>query len=178
MRGRSAVVLLAVAAATPKIPYFQYDRTIAIPGGHTGQACVALDAATWAHAAAGLADVRLYSGKGDDAKETAYVVRQAVPPEPQQKMIAPLNLGRHHGPTSFEAVMPEGHYSDVDLDITAKNFIATVAVTGSQTEAGTEGTELGMFTIFDLTGQKLGRSMVLHLPESDFKYCTLRSSAL
>jgi hypothetical protein len=27
-----------------------------------------------------------------------------------------------------------------------------------------------MFTIFDLSGQKLGRSTVLHLPESDFRY--------
>ncbi len=66
--------------------------------------------------------------------------------------------------------MPEGRYSDVELDVTAKNFIATVAVTGSQTDGGREGTELGMFTIFDLSGQKLGRSTVLHLPESDFRY--------
>ena len=66
--------------------------------------------------------------------------------------------------------MPEGRYSDVELDVTAKNFIATVAVTGSHTEGGREGTELGMFTIFDLSGQKLGRSTVLHLPESNFRY--------
>ncbi len=66
--------------------------------------------------------------------------------------------------------MPEGRYSDVELDVTAKNFIATVAVTGSQTEGGREGTELGLFTIFDLSGQKLGRSTVLHLPQSDFRY--------
>lgn len=172
------MVLLAVAAATPAIPHFQYERGLAVPaangngraGAGSTQTCVALDAATYAHAGAGVADLRLYSGSGDDAKETAYVVRRAVSPEPQQKIIPPLNLGKHHGPTTFEAEMPEGRYSDVDLDITAKNFIASVAVTGSQTEAGTEGTELGMFTIFDLTGQKLGRSTVLHLPESDLKY--------
>ena len=41
-----------------------------------------------------------------------------------------------------------------------------VAVTGSQTESGTEGTELGMFTIFDLlTLRSWPRSTVLHLPE-------------
>jgi hypothetical protein len=184
---RSAVVLLAglavqssdgamaqggaatAPAATPSVKYFRYARALQAPG-KPGQTCVALDAATFAHAAAGLRDVRLYRGAGDAATETAYVVRQAVPPAPQQKVIPPLNLGKHHGPTSFEAVMPAGRYSDIDLDITAKNFIATVAVTGSQTETGTEGTELGMFTIFDLTGQKLGRSTVLHLPESDFRY--------
>jgi len=164
------MVLLAVAATMPSPRYFRYERELTIAGAHAGQTCVALDAATFAHAAAGLADLRLYRGSGDDATETAYVVRQAVPPEPQAKTIPPLNLGKHHGPTTFEAVMPQGHYSDIDLEITAKNFIATVAVTGSQTETGTEGTELGMFTIFDLTGQKLGRSTVLHLPESDFRY--------
>lgn len=131
---------------------------------------MALDPETFAHAAPGLADLRLYRGSGDDATETAYVVRQSVPPEPQTREIAPLNLGKHGSTTTFEAEMPAGRYSDVDLDVTAKNFIATAAVTGSQTETGTEGTELGIFTIFDLTGQKLGRSMVLHLPVSDFRY--------
>lgn len=182
--GAAAGGIAAGAAATPAVKHFRYERGLAVQaaGGAPGRAgsaagakqtCVALDAATFAHAAAGLADLRLYRGTGNaggDATETAYVVRQAVPPEPQEKTIAPLNLGKHHGPTSFEAVMPQGHYSDVDVDVTTKNFIATVAVTGSQTETGTEGTELGMFTIFDLTGQKLGRSTVLHLPESDFRY--------
>jgi len=170
MKVRAAVALLALAAATPQIRYFRYERAIAIPGGRAGQTCVALDAETFAHAAPGLADVRLYRGPNGDATETAYVVREAAAPEPQPKEIAPLNLGKHGGTTTFEAAMPAARYSDVVLDIAGKNFIATVAVTGSQTETGNEGTELGMFTIFDLTGQKLGRSTVLHLPESDLRY--------
>jgi hypothetical protein len=175
MKITAAVLLLAVSAATPETRYFRYERAI-VPAAATGEAkggtqtCVALDGELFAHAAPDLTDLRLYRGTGDEATETAYVVRQVVAPEPQPKEIAPLNLGKHHGPTTFEAEMPAGRYSDVDLDINEKNFIATVAVTGSQTETGTEGTELGMFTIFDLTGQKLGRSTVLHLPESDFRY--------
>ncbi len=160
----------SAAAAAPSVRYFRYERGLTIPGGRAGQTCVSLDAATFAHAAPGLADLRLYRGTGDEAVETAYAVRESGRSEPQAKLIPPLNLGKHHGPTTFEAVMPAGQYSNVDLEITAKNFIATVAVTGSQTETGTEGTELGLFTIFDLTGQKLGRSTVLHLPESDFRY--------
>jgi hypothetical protein len=127
---------------------------------------VALDAGVFAHAAPGLADVRLYRG----TTETPFVIREAAPVEQKQREIAALNLGKRGAQTTFEAVMPEGRYSDVELDVTAKNFIATVTVTGSQTEGGREGTELGMFTIFDLSGQKLGRSTVLHLPESDFRY--------
>ena len=37
-----------------------------------------------------------------------------------------------------------------------------------------QGTKLGSFTIFDLSGQKLGRSTVLHLPPSDFRYLHFR----
>jgi hypothetical protein len=162
---RGALLLLALAAAAPEIRYFRYEGPLAAPAARAGQTCVAVDAGTFAHAAPGLADLRLYR----DGAETPYVVLEAMPVE-QQPRIAPLNLGKRHGQTTFEAAMPEGQYSDVNLEVTAKNFIATVAVTGSQTEGGSEGTELGLFTIFDLRGQKLGWSTVLHLPESDFRY--------
>ncbi len=70
--------------------------------------------------------------------------------------------------------MPDGHYSDLQLAVTAQNFIATVTVTGSQAETGSAETRIGSYTIFDLTRQKLGRSTVLHLPESDFRYLHFR----
>jgi hypothetical protein len=58
----------------------------------------------------------------------------------------------------------------LQLAVTGQNFIATVTVSGSQTESGSAETKIGSYTIFDLTGQKLGRSTVLHLPVSDFRY--------
>ncbi len=70
--------------------------------------------------------------------------------------------------------MPEAPYSDIQLAVTGQNFIATVTVFGSQTEAGTRETRLGAFTIFDLSHQRLGRSTVLHLPQSDFRYLHFR----
>lgn len=165
MNPRGALLLLALAAASPEIRYFRYERSVAGPAT-VGQTCVALDAKTFAHAAAGPADLRLYRGSA----ETPYAIREAAPAATTQQEIAPLNLGRRGAHTRFEAAMPEGRYSDLDLDIAAKDFIATVAVTGAQNESGSEGTELGQFTIFDLTGQKLGRSTVLHLPQSDLRY--------
>lgn len=172
---RGAVVLLVLAAATPNVKYFRYERGISVQdSAKAGQTCAVLDAGIFAQAGPGLADVRLYRdpkpGTGSEAQETPFVIREAASAEQQQHEIAPLNLGRKGPHTTFEAVMPEGRYSDVELDIAAKDFIATVAVTGAPDESGHEGTELGLFTIFDLTGQKLGRSMVLHLPESDLKY--------
>ncbi|HTW47070.1 MAG TPA: DUF3999 family protein [Acidobacteriaceae bacterium] len=171
-RLRGALILLAAAAATPQPQFFRYERAVSVTGtsAQTSQTCAVVDGGVFADAAAGLADVRLYRGTGSAAQETPYVVREAAPVEQQQHEIAPLNLGRKGPHTTFEAAMPEGRYSDVELDISAKDFIATVAVTGADSESGREGTELGLFTIFDLTAQKLGRSMVLHLPESDLKY--------
>jgi hypothetical protein len=81
-----------------------------------------------------------------------------------------MNVGSRGGQTVFDAAMPDGHYSDVELAVTGQNFIATVTVSGSQSETGGAVTKIGSFTIFDLTNQRLGRSTVLHLPESDFRY--------
>ena len=145
----------ALAAATPEVRYFRYERPLT-DVRKAGQTCVALDAGIYAHAEPGLADVRLYRGAGSDEKETPFAIREAAPMEQQQREIAPLNLGHKGAHTTFEAEMPAGRYSDVELDITAKDFIATVAVTGAQDQSGREGTELGLFTIFDLTAQKLG----------------------
>jgi hypothetical protein len=66
--------------------------------------------------------------------------------------------------------MPAGTYSDIQLEVSGQDFLATVTVSGSQTQAAGSRTKLGLFTIFDLTRQRLGRSTVLHLPESDFHY--------
>ena len=167
---RAVMVLLALAAATPEVRHFRYERPLTGAGGRAGQTCAVPDATLYAHAAPGLADVRLYRDQASGPVETPYAVWQAPAVAPPDRTIPPLNLGRKGSQTTFEAEMPQGRYSDVQLDISAKNFVATVAVTGAQTSDGREGTELGLYTIFDLTAQKLGRSTVLHLPESDFRY--------
>jgi hypothetical protein len=169
MGWRGVLVLLLLAAATADVRYLRYERPLT-DTTRTGQTCVVLDAGVYAHSAPGLADLRLYR----DKQETPYAIRETAPPEQQQREVAPLNLGHKGVHTTFEAEMPQGRYSDLELDITAKDFIAAVAVTGADTESGREGTELGLFTIFDLTKQKLGRSTVLHLPESDLKYLYFR----
>jgi hypothetical protein len=180
MHFRGAVVLLLLVAATPEVKYFRYEQPLAAPVAKAGQTCVVLDAGIYAHAEPGLQDVRLYRGTGAGSQgsasqgsanqETPYAIREAAPVEQRQKEIAPLNLGSRDGQTVFDAAIPDEEYSDVELGITATNFIATVTVTGSQAQTGGEQTKVGAYTVFDLTGQKLGRSTLLHLPESDFRY--------
>lgn len=170
MKLRYCIVLIAVGAAVPQIGYFRYERPVVNNPPTAGQTCLALDPQIFTHAAPDLADLRLYR----DGAETPYAIHRAAPVESAQKPIAPLNLGKRGGQTVFDAPMPEGNYADVRLTVNAQNFIATVTVSGSQAESGGGETKLGGYTIFDLTRQKLGRSTVLHLPNSDFRYLHFR----
>jgi hypothetical protein len=177
MNLRSAAVLfLAVAAsAAPSAGtlYSRYVRAVQNTPQKQLQTCAALPADVFAHAAPQLADLRLV-GSG---REIPYVVRIAAPVSQSQSSIQPLNLGERQNHVVFDAAMPEGHYSDVELSISATDFIATVDVTGSQTQSGTPETRLGSYTIFDFSRQKLGRSTILHLTESDLRYLHVRISA-
>jgi hypothetical protein len=160
-------VLLLLLVASPEMRYFRYQRPIQAPAA--GQICVPLDPAIFSHASAGLADLRLYR----DGKETPYVLHQAAPASDEEQSLDPLNLGRNGGQTVFDAQMPSGSYSDLQLSISGQDFIATATVSGSQQQTGPD-TRIGAFTIFDLTRQRLGRSTVLHLPPSDFRYLHFR----
>jgi hypothetical protein len=161
----AACVLLAAAVEpTPEIRYFHAARPVQLAPNTSGQACAVLDPALFAGASQGLADLRLYAG----ADAVPYVVHSAVAPATAPQSIAPLNLGERKGKTVFDAEMPAGEYSDLQLGVTGQNFLATVAVSGSQTDTGPQ-TRIGSYIIFDFAGQKLGRSTVLHLPKSNFR---------
>ncbi len=165
MKWLAAFLLIAAAAdPTPEIRYFQYQRSVQPSSGASGQTCAVLDTQTFVHASPELADLRLYR----DASEVPYVIHSAVQHLPAPRPIAPLNLGRRKGKTVFDADMPEGEYSDLQLNVSGQNFLATVTVSGSQSETGA-ATRIGSYTIFDFTGQRLGRSTVLHLPKSNFR---------
>lgn len=176
MKLRAVVLIAAAGMASPEIRYFQYQRPVlgTIPGTALGtmlrtgnsQTCLTLDADVFAHAAPRQADLRLYR----DSKETPYIVHLDAPVQAADTPVSPLNLGVRGQQTVFDAALPEGSYTDLDLGVVAQNFIATVKVSGSHTQTSGAETKLGSYTIFDLTREKLGRSTVLHLPDTDFRY--------
>jgi hypothetical protein len=170
MKLGASVLLLAVTTASPEIRYFRYERPVQNIPQHPGQSCLTFDAGIFAHAATQLADLRLYH----DGTETPFVIRMAAPVESAEKPLEPLNLGVRSGQTVFDAELPDGHYNDIQLAVTGQNFIATVTVSGRREKTAGAETRLGSYTIFDLTRQRLGRSTVLHLPESDFRYLHFR----
>ena len=167
-----AAILLAVFAASPEIRYFKYERPVQTPAQRSGQACLSVDPEIFAHAEPGLADLRLYA----NAVETPYTVRVAASVAGSQQIIPLLNTGMRNGQTVFDAELPAGRYNDLRLEVSAHDFIATVAVTGGEVLSGGSRTKLGEYTVFDLTKQRLGRSTILHLPESTFRFLHFRIS--
>ncbi|MFZ0662954.1 MAG: DUF3999 family protein [Acidobacteriaceae bacterium] len=169
---RAPVLLLLAIAASPNVHYFRYQRSVLNTPPQKQQTCLTLDPATFAHSGSQLASLRLYRGE----TETPYAVNYPAAAGSSPKTIPPLNTGLRNGSTTFDAIMPDGVYSNLDLGVSGKDFIATVHVSGSQTptQAGKHATNLGAFTIFDFSRQKLGRSTVLHLPQSDFRYLHFR----
>ncbi|HEY1985784.1 MAG TPA: DUF3999 family protein [Terracidiphilus sp.] len=161
----AALLLLAAAAPSPEIRYFKYQRPVQLPQGASGQTCVVIDPQTFSHASRDLADLRLFR----DGVESPFVIRQAAAYSAQESHLTPLNLGQRDGQTVFDAPMPDSIYSDVQLDISGQDFIATVTVYGGHDPSGPP-TRIGAYTIFDLSSQKLGRSTILHLPKSNFRY--------
>lgn len=165
MKRLIAAFLLAAAYPILPIQYFRFTRRIDTPPAAAGQTCVVLDEQTFAHASPGLADLRLF--RGGDA--VPYVVRGLAPRPVLRQTIPAINLGRRDGKTVFDAEMPDLSYSDVQLDLIGQDFLATVKVSGSQ-NAGEAPTRVGSYTIFDFTNQKLGRSTILHLPRSNYRF--------
>jgi Protein of unknown function (DUF3999) len=165
MRWMAALALVAAAAPAPEMRYFHFERPIERAVQSAGQTCLVVDPQVFAHAAAQLSDLRVYENTSD----TPYVVHADVAEISGDETVALLNLGKSGSQTVFDAEMPQGRYSDLQLKIPGQNFLATVVVTGSQDQTG-KRTKLGSYTIFDLTVQRLGRSTVLHMPESDFRF--------
>jgi hypothetical protein len=170
MRLTALLLLFTLAAPAAEMQYSRYERLVQSTPPTGGQACLVVDTEIFANAAPGLADLRLYR----DNTETPYAIETSAPTTPTAQQIAPLNLGRRGGQTVFDAAMPAGKYSDLELAVHGQDFIATVNVSGSQVQGEAATTQLGAFTIFDLSKQKLGRSTILHLPESDFRFLHFR----
>jgi len=164
MKLRIAALLL-FTAATPGLRYFHYDRAVFNTPAQPGQTCVTLDPEVFAQSGPRLASLRLYQGNA----LLPYAISTAATLQSSPQTITLLNLGLRNGSDVFDAAMPAGSYSDLDLSINAHDFIATVRVSGSQMPSG-QATSLGSYTVFDFTRQKLGRSTILHLPPSDFRY--------
>ena len=154
----SLLLLFLAALPAERTDHFRYLREVTAREG--AQACAVLDPAIYAHAGASLRDLRLRSRPS--GAEVPYVLTLSGTGEAESEPARVVNLRAHGQAIAFDLQMPRRNYTDVELAIDAKDFVAAATVTG--TAAG-EPLQLGSFTLFDLSAQGLSRMTVLHLQE-------------
>ncbi len=147
------------------LQYFRYQRTITLPEG-PGQSCAVIDPQIFPHASASLKDVRLYQ----DGHEVPYALTLSEPEQADSETARIRNLGLRGRDIVFDVEMPHRPYTDVTLDLAGQDFIAAATVSGTHDPNYANQTNLGEFTLFDLTSQHLSRSTTLHLQESNFPF--------
>jgi hypothetical protein len=151
----------------------QYERALQVPAG-AGQACAVLDAQVFPHASPSLADLRVFpaGATAGTPHEVPFAITlsEAVTEETQAAQL--LNLGTEGGKIVFDLEMPARAYTDVtlNLDPSIHDFLATAAISGSDSVSGGKSVSLGSFTLFDLSAQHLSRDTTLPLEESAFRY--------
>jgi hypothetical protein len=164
------LVFWQATAPAPKTPldstqYSRYERTIALPAG-AGQTCAVIAPQMFPHAAPSLKDVRLYQS----AQELPYAITLSEPAQADTTAARVLNLGMRGHNIVFDLEMTDRPYTEVNLDLAGKDYLATATVMGLDTPQSSKATQLGEFTLFDLTSQHLSRNTTLHLQESSFPY--------
>jgi hypothetical protein len=160
-----ALLQLAASSApgpTPDRHHLRYQRAVNVAPGPSPHACAVLSADLFSHAAPSLTDLRLYDG----ADELPYVLTLSDAATPTNDPATVSNLGTQSGRIVFDLQMPARSYTNVTLALAARDFLATARVSGER--PGVPATQLGEYTLFDLTSQHLSRSTTLGLQESTF----------
>ncbi len=168
----SAVTLVLLwqmgsAAGPSPSRHLRYQREVVFRVHVAGQACVVLDGAVFAHTASmGAGDIRIYGLNAQREFEVPFAMTESGPATVETQTAAPGNIAVRNGELVFDLAMPGGYYTDVDLDLNAKNFIGAAQVAGVDPQG--RATPLGTFAVFDLSAQGLARSTVLSLPDSGY----------
>ena len=173
IKALALAALLAAAPITPDVHRFHLVRPVQVQAGDQARACAVLDGAVYAHAAPGLADLRLFAGGVDSgAAEIPYALTKSDTPTLSDPAKV-LNLGSRAGPKGknivFDLEMPHRPFSRVELELDWHDFVAVAKVYGLQ-RPGEGGTLLGTFDLFDFTTDRLARNTSVALAESTFPY--------
>jgi len=160
-------LLFLFVVTSSQIAYFRYERPVQSASSNS-QHYVVVNEPVWEHAAAGLQDLRIYSGD----KEIPYALTvENAPSETDQKALRILQPGTVLGKTQFLLDMHEvPEYDRVTLSLAAQNFVAHAHVEGQDDPHGNHWSALGTTTVYDLSDEKLGGNSTLQVPLSTFKF--------
>ena len=161
-------LLAALVLAAPEISYFRYERPVE-SANTSGEQYLVADETLWLHARPGLEDVRLYSS----GKEIPYVLEvERGRSESEEWPVRVLQPGKFGGKTQFLLDMsgvPE--YERVELKLDTKNFVAHAFVEGQDDPHSQQWAALGTTTLYDLSGEHLGRNCTLQIARpTTYKY--------
>jgi hypothetical protein len=177
IKAASLLLLLLWQAAPPSEPpavkpeHMQYERAITVPAG-AGQACAVLDAQIFPHAAPSLKDLRIFPSQDGTPGEVPYAITlsQTVTEETGPARLLNLGTSKNGNGIVFDLEMPDRPYTEVALDLAGRDFLAIATVSGMDSLGSAKSTALGVFTLFDLSSQRLSRDTTLPLEESTFRY--------
>ena len=126
-----------------------------------------MDSAVFAHTESiGAGDVRIYGRDAQHEFEVPFALVESGPATLDAEPATMGNVAVRQGALVFDLSMPDGDYTEVDLDLKAKNFLGVAEVWGLDSKGRT--TALGTSALFDLSGQGLARSTVLTLPDASY----------
>ena len=166
------LVTIGAAADRPAArPYFSTDRPIenAQPDR---QNFLVIDDDIWLHARADLGDLRIYDDAG---AEVPYALMIQGERSATRSVAAKVfNLSKGPKGTQFLLeIYPESgvrQYDRVTLNLAAKDFVGKADVEGSDDPSAANWSQIGSYSIFDFTREKLGCNFELRLPTLRFRY--------
>ena len=170
---RAALLALVVLAVPPQasLEYFTHVRDIT-SSQTDRQNYIVLDGTIWEHARRDLADLRIYQG---DKPWPFTLKKQEATTTRMEEEANILNLGSVADGIEFDLKivnLPE--YDRVNLHLSAKNFVTTASVYGTASPGVGPMTQLGSYTIYDLSREGLDSNFLLKLPDSSFHFLHLR----
>jgi hypothetical protein len=160
---------VALAQSNPDRPsrnYFRFVRDITIAQSGR-QNYIVIDPPIWAHANAGLSDLRLLA---DDEQVPYSLSEEQASSSTQVREARILNLGSRAGRTEFDLDLGnDAEYNQVQLRIKATNFVAAATAAGRDVVTGA-GRKLSTSTLYDFSREGLGNNFALRVPLSTFRY--------
>jgi hypothetical protein len=168
-----ALVTVVVAADRPAVrSYFTTDRPIEAKQPDR-QNFLVIDDDIWAHARADLGDLRIYDSAGAEVPYALVTQGERSNTRPVQSKLFNLSKGPHGTEFVLEMYPELGEAREFDrvtLELTAKDFVGKAEVQASNIFNAPKWADVGTYSIFDFTREKLGKNFELRLPPMRFRF--------
>ena len=159
--------ILIVSSQEAAAPYFSRVREVTISASDR-QNYVVLDEEIWAHSRPDLADLRLADGE----QFHPYALREeSAASAREEKAVKLLNLGSKSGRTEFDLdIGAVSEYDRVRLQLTARNFVASAMVEGTDDLTAKARVRFPPTTLYDFSRENLGSNLTIQLPVTSFRF--------